>query len=163
MCRSEERYKPLGDDLLSQAVSHQVSSALSSLTSGFGMGPGVPSTHKSPREFIDFRADDCQPTTESRLATVTVNLQFLRTTSNGLSPRPIRTPSLTPCSAYMRCLYSRWSTCGLTGLCHGGSNLGTSFPLRCIQRLSRPNVATGQCRWHDNPRTRGSSTPVLSY
>ena len=37
------------------------------------------------------------------------------------------------------------------------------FPLRCFQRLSRPNVATRLCRWRDNRSTRGSSTPVLSY
>ena len=43
------------------------------------------------------------------------------------------------------------------------SHLGRGFPLRCFQRLSCPNVATGQCHWHDNPNTSGSSTPVLSY
>ena len=45
----------------------------------------------------------------------------------------------------------------------GRSYLGRGFKLRCFQRLSRPNVATGQCHWHDNPNTRGSSIPVLSY
>ena len=45
----------------------------------------------------------------------------------------------------------------------GKSNLEVGFPLRCFQRLSHPNVATGQCHWRDNPNTRGSSTPVLSY
>ena len=38
-----------------------------------------------------------------------------------------------------------------------------SFPLRCFQRLSRPHVATRQCRWRDNRSTRGASIPVLSY
>ena len=42
--------KPLGNDLLSQEVALQVPSALTSLTSGFGMGPGVPSPLKSPRD-----------------------------------------------------------------------------------------------------------------
>ena len=37
-----------GDDLLSQAASHQVSSALQSLTSVFGMGTGVTSVSLSP-------------------------------------------------------------------------------------------------------------------
>ena len=45
----------------------------------------------------------------------------------------------------------------------GKSNLEVGFPLRCFQRLSHPNVATGQCHWHDNPNTSGSSTLVLSY
>ena len=43
------------------------------------------------------------------------------------------------------------------------SHLEGGFPLRCFQRLSLPNVATGQCHWRDNPNTRGSFTPVLSY
>ncbi len=43
------------------------------------------------------------------------------------------------------------------------SHLRGSFTLRCLQRLSRPNVATQLCRWHDNWCTRGSSIPVLSY
>jgi len=37
------------------------------------------------------------------------------------------------------------------------------FPLRCLQRLSRPYIATLLCRWHDNRSTRGTSIPVLSY
>ena len=49
---------------------------------------------------------------------------------------------------------------------HGSSarpGLEVGFPLRCLQRLSRPNLATRLCRWRDNRSTRGSSTPVLSY
>src|SRR5699024_11946709 len=42
------------------------------------------------------------------------------------------------------------------------SHLEGGFPLRCFQRLSRPNLATRQCHWRDNRNTRGSSTPVLS-
>jgi hypothetical protein len=41
--------KPLGNDLLSQAVSSQVPSVLAGLTSGFGMGPGVSPPLQSPR------------------------------------------------------------------------------------------------------------------
>jgi hypothetical protein len=37
------------------------------------------------------------------------------------------------------------------------------FPLRCIQRLSRPHLATRRCRWRDNRYTRGAFIPVLSY
>ena len=37
------------------------------------------------------------------------------------------------------------------------------FPLRCLQRLSCPHIATLHCRWHDNRSTSGASTPVLSY
>ncbi|APU76745.1 hypothetical protein BMI84_15395 [Vibrio parahaemolyticus] len=45
----------------------------------------------------------------------------------------------------------------------GKTHLRARFPLRCFQRLSIPNLATGQCVWRHNPNTRGSSTPVLSY
>ena len=37
------------------------------------------------------------------------------------------------------------------------------FTLRCLQRLSCPDIATLHCRWHDNRSTSGPSTPVLSY
>ena len=37
------------------------------------------------------------------------------------------------------------------------------FPLRCLQRLSCPHIATLHCRWHDNRSTSGAFTPVLSY
>ena len=37
------------------------------------------------------------------------------------------------------------------------------FPLRCIQRLSRPHIATLLYRWRDNRSTGGASIPVLSY
>ena len=43
------------------------------------------------------------------------------------------------------------------------SYLRGGFTLRCLQRLSRPNVATQLCPWQDNWCTRGSSIPVLSY
>ena len=36
------------------------------------------------------------------------------------------------------------------------------FPLRCIQRLSRPYIATLHCDWRHNRSTRGMFIPVLS-
>ena len=45
---------PLGNGLLSQAVTSQVPSALAGLTSGFGMGPGVPPPLLSPRGEIPY-------------------------------------------------------------------------------------------------------------
>ena len=39
-----ESKKSLGNDLLSQGVAPQVPSALTSLTTGFEMGPGVPTS-----------------------------------------------------------------------------------------------------------------------
>ena len=43
------------------------------------------------------------------------------------------------------------------------SYLRGSFTLRCLQRLSRPHVATQPCPWQNNWYTRGASIPVLSY
>ena len=40
--------------------------------------------------------------------------------------------------------------------------LGVGFPLRCFQRLSDPDIATGRCRWYDSPQTRGQFISVLS-
>ncbi len=42
-------------------------------------------------------------------------------------------------------------------------HLGDSFPLRCIQRLSARDIATGRCPWRDSPYTRDRFVPVLSY
>ena len=49
---------------------------------------------------------------------------------------------------------------------HGSQGIScfeVGFPLRCLQRLSIPNIATLQCGWRHNRSTRGSSIPVLSY
>ena len=41
-------------------------------------------------------------------------------------------------------------------------NLGVGFPLRCLQRLSLPSIATQRCRWRDSWYTRGWFGEVLS-
>jgi hypothetical protein len=45
----------------------------------------------------------------------------------------------------------------------GISRFEVGFPLRCLQRLSRPYIATLHCGWRHNRSTRGMSIPVLSY
>src|SRR5436305_6697984 len=60
-------------------------------------------------------------------------------------------------------LSTRWSSRGPYSTKDGRSHLEASFPLRCFQRLSLPNVANQQCSWRNNWHTRGSSVPVLSY
>jgi len=45
----------------------------------------------------------------------------------------------------------------------GKPHLGECFTLRCLQRFSRPDIATRRCRWRDNRYTRGPFNPVLSY
>ena len=45
----------------------------------------------------------------------------------------------------------------------GSSRFEVGFPLRCLQRLSRPYVAMLHCGWRHNSSTRGTFIPVLSY
>jgi hypothetical protein len=45
----------------------------------------------------------------------------------------------------------------------GSTRFKVGFPLRCLQRLSRPYIATLHCGWRHNSSTRGTSIPVLSY
>ena len=49
------------------------------------------------------------------------------------------------------------------GLLPGRSHLQAGFALRCLQRLSLPDIATERCSWRNSSHTRGPSTPVLSY
>src|SRR6476646_11852773 len=79
--------------------------------------------------------------------------------------RAIRTAALgADCSASTGGLSTGWSSPALQeaqGL--GSVHLGACFPLRCIQRLSQPIIATRRCPWQDSRDTSGSSDPVLSY
>src|SRR3712207_671050 len=45
----------------------------------------------------------------------------------------------------------------------GSTRFKEGFPLRCLQRLSRPYIAMLHCGWRHNSSTRGTSIPVLSY
>ena len=45
----------------------------------------------------------------------------------------------------------------------GRTRFEAGFPLRCLQRLSIPYIATLHHRWRDDRSTRDTFTPVLSY
>ena len=45
----------------------------------------------------------------------------------------------------------------------GRNGFEVDFPLRCLQRLFRPHIATLLYRWRDNRSTGGAFIPVLSY
>lgn len=64
---------------------------------------------------------------------------------------------------YTSGLSTQCSAGGLNPQRGGKPHLETCFPLRCVQRLSLPNVANQPCTWRYNWHTRGSSIPVLSY
>ena len=67
--------------------------------------------------------------------------------------------------SFMRCrtstpgLSTWWSSTALIG----NTRFQVGFPLRCLQRLSRPDIATLLCGWRHNRSTRDTSIPVLSY
>ena len=61
------------------------------------------------------------------------------------------------------CLSTSSSSRGLTSLRYGISHLEGGFTLRCLQRLSLPDLATLLCTWQYNRYTSGPSIPVLSY
>ena len=80
----------------------------------------------------------------------------------GVGDKPIGRLVSLGCSHCCVCtcdLSTLWSSTGLMGSRH----LERGFPLRCVQWLSVPNVATRRCLWRDNRYTSGSSIPVLSY
>ena len=55
------------------------------------------------------------------------------------------------------------SSRGFTSLKNGISHLEGGFTLRCLQRLSLPDLATRPWLWQANRSTSGPSIPVLSY
>ena len=55
------------------------------------------------------------------------------------------------------------STLSSTTALIGNTRFQVGFPLRCLQRLSIPYIATLLCGWRHNRSTRDTSIPVLSY
>ena len=173
-----------GGVLLSHNLSVAVPSALKGLTSGFGMGPGVSrfamaavtlstSTNASPVDGLGwFVGWDLLSGRE--LATRCCELELcVRLCACAYWPVWFCTVLgqalglLVPVGWALLLYTSGLSTpCSVGGLTHlrgGKPHLETCFPLRCIQRLSLPNVANQPCSWRNNWHTRGSSIPVLSY
>jgi hypothetical protein len=169
-----------GDVLLSHAVARAVPSALRGLASGFGMGPGVSLSLWSPKLYGDMvrtvgLSDDNETGTVPReLHSGRLRL-FCRDPETNLGIGRHESLCLwqvlgllvpVSCTCYHAStsgLSTRWSSRGPYSIKDGRSHLEASFPLRCFQRLSLPNVANQQCSWWNNWHTRGSSVPVLSY
>ena len=143
----------VGIDLSSQSVARQVFSAQVSLTSVFGMDTGGPSPLKTPTILKD---------TPSKLNRKS-NSRLPANSYCRSSPRAISTGQLnTLLHLHLRPI-NEVVFFGPYSIKDGRSYLRGSFTLRCLQRLSRPDVASQLCRWHDNWCTRGQSIPVLSY
>jgi hypothetical protein len=180
-----------GGVLLSHTVSRAVPSALKGLTSGFGMGPGVSPSLRPPERFgqhplggvevpecVNAHSVMCVVWFSRPLFLVgvlavvwephrdaSIRSSFRLKVCGVFKPLGLLVPvNSTPYGASISGLSTQWSSWG-PYTPHGGgrSHLEEGFPLRCFQRLSRPNVANQPCHWHDNWHTRGSSVPVLSY
>ena len=173
-----------GGVLLSHNLSVAVPSALKGLTSGFGMGPGV---SRFAMAAVTLSTSSTPPTSCGAwfwVGCVGWELPSGREHAHGCSLRVCAGVSFNHCVCsctwlgqalgllvpvgwalllYTSGLSTPCSVGGLTHLRGGKPHLETCFPLRCIQRLSLPNVANQPCPWRDNWHTRGSSIPVLSY
>ena len=142
-----------GGVLLSHTVTSAVPSALKGLASGFGMGPGVSLSLWSPKLY-----GDVVPRPRGA-RTVPREPHSGRVHEGGI--KPLRKCMwqvlglLVPVS-FMRyrtstsSLSTRWSSRGPYSIKDGRSHLEASFPLRCFQRLSHPNVANQRCTWQYN-------------
>ena len=79
------------------------------------------------------------------------------------SPRPISDSQLHVLPHFHLCPIYLVVFKGVYFTKNGISHLEGGFTLRCLQRLSRPDLATRPCTWQCNRYTRGQSIPVLSY
>ena len=167
ICKKEHSFEysffnDSGSVLLSRAVAHQVSSALKSLTTVFGMGTGVtslllpPNICQTPSGVLTLF---CVSKTERRR----VGCSCLLHNCLGQALDLLVSVSLIRYRTYTSDLSTTQSTWGLTSLRYGKSYLRVDFTLRCLQRLFLPYIATQLCHWHDNWCTSGTSIPVLSY
>ena len=145
------------------ALPLQYSPALHWVTTGFGMGPGGASALSATGTP---QAPDC-------------NLNHVVNITSAIPPRsPQQTQHQVPCilhqslgplgssllpAVHLWPIYPVVSWGSLVTEVTGMSRLEVRFPLRCLQRFARPNVATQLCCYHNNWITSGPSTPVLSY
>ena len=164
-----------GGDLLSHRVPPAVPSALEDLTSEFEMGSGVAPPELPPETFwcLELRARLLNPSrarspsfdldSRKRLSASISHLETVK--NNGdQAARPISTGQLHALQRFHpRPINVVVYDGPLGGLRLGIPDLEVSFPLRCFQRLSIPDIATRRCHWHDNRITSGPSTRVLSY
>ena len=112
-----------GGVLLSQGDYPQVPSALTGLTSVFGMGTGVTLSLWPPKSVVNGSPQGLQSKHELF----------------NPSPRPISTGRLNVLPRlHLRPINVMVSSRALLRLPHGNAHLHTGFPLRCFQRLSLP-------------------------
>ena len=154
-------------DLLSHRLRHyHRRTGVSRSCSGWeGVGPPC-----SGRQALNFKGKETSPHNPVAKLPSFLALSFLAAPSmahQGHGDKPLGrlvTVSSTCRHASTPVLSTSWSRTALQGVLDSGkSHLEAGFPLRCLQRLSLPDLATRPCHWRDNRCTRGPSTPVLSY
>ena len=96
--------------------------------------------------------DDCQSYFESILTCVSWS-----------SPHPISNSQLHVLPHFHLCPIYLVVFKGVYFTKNGISHLEGGFTLRCLQRLSLPDLATRPWLWQANRSTSGPSIPVLSY
>ena len=145
------------DGLLSHDLAIVVPSTLQGLTTVFGMGTGVAPARWSPAILwhLHNRREGCWAWegTENH-----------KNMGRDQTSRAISTARLKRlCALHLRPINLVVSQ-GPSGILRSRSvHLGNSFPLRCFQRLSARDIATGRCSWRNSPYTSGRFVPVLSY
>ena len=137
-----------------------VPSALRRLTAEFGMGSGV-SLALRPPDLQSARQGGALPCTRDCLSTDLARVRLPGPSSSG-SDQACRAISTGQLNALLR-LHLRPIDVVVFHGPQGRPGFEGGFPLRCLQRLSCPHIATLHCRWHDNRSTSGAFTPVLSY
>jgi hypothetical protein len=127
----------------------------------FGMGTGVAPPAIPPGNHEIFAAACAAPNTEILERSRTL-LSFGK--YRGQAARAISTGQLNALPRlHLRPINLVIYQGPLGGLRPGRSHLQAGFALRCLQRLSLPDIATERCSWRNSSHTRGPSTPVLSY
>ena len=177
--------RSVGGVLLSHNPTIAVPSAQSSLATGIGTGPGVPSTLKPPTQTLKQQPPPTPPTTGVQASVLCQTLYnkhkhnniLLLFRGNTFIPGALLLFSLPTHTLGVFCVGVLVPVTYNTSPCsqpwpinpiifrepQQKPHLKTGFPLRCFQRLSLPHVANQPCHWRDNWHTRGTSIPVLSY
>ena len=167
----------VGGVLLSHNPTIAVPSAQSSLATGIGTGPGVPSTLKPPTQTHETnhpkRVCCVKHCTTNTNTTIFFFLrQHIHPWRNQYCYFSLPTHTLGVfCVGVLVPVTYNTSPCSQPWPINPiifrepqqKPHLKTGFPLRCFQRLSLPHVANQPCHWRDNWHTRGTSIPVLSY
>ena len=170
----------VGGVLLSHNPTIAVPSAQSSLATGIGTGPGVPSTLKPPTQTHETNHPSHPTRGAGSVLRQTLYNKHKHNNHSSFCGKHLLPATHFSLPTHTGCVFcvgvlvpvtSNTSPCSqpwpINPIIYREPqqkpHLKTGFPLRCFQRLSLPHVANQPCHWRDNWHTRGTSIPVLSY